>query len=309
MPIVVLAFFILFANWGVSLAHGQEEHNQEGQNSETTQQVQITVFTEMDNKLIFDVDVSGRPGMYLATNAENQLAWQYVGPADTDEVGACNDGPNGWVAIASSAKTAILPYEDTGDPSLRPTKASLTINLREDANNQTWYCFRVPTVAAGAESALYVAHVLRDAPPPEVSGFTFKSSLPLANSEVPASINVVAPATVSVDAGSWEYTQVESDVDCHAGNTELQFSDKLANNILNLKAEDAGSVFCFRVMLADEETEEDTYLYDAYLIPGATSATAEDSSGSTTINWVVIILLFVSVGAIIFVVARRPAKS
>ena len=296
--IAVLAFLALIVGWQAVFA---QDSNNEDQSTATSSSEALFIFEETSDMLILNVNAGAVDSeASLALDEAGQPAWYYVGPSSTDELDNCNE--ISWLSIEDKAREVQATLATNAEDA--PKRASLSLELREDASDETRYCFRVPLLVNNTEVSYYVARILEKAPTPVVAVNTliFRPAAPAVDSAVPASVNVGVSDGTAIDPQSWQYARVDSNDDCHADNEEISFSEPSAdNNNLELQVEDAGAFFCFRVVLTDSGSQEDS-LYKAYQVPGATSETDEEATGG--ISRAFIVLIVIVIGIIAYIIMR-----
>ncbi len=296
--IAVLAFLALIVGWQAVFA---QDSNNEDQSTATSSSETLFTFKETSDMLILNVNAGAvDSGASLALDEAGQAVWSYVGPSSTDELDNCNE--ISWLSIEDKAREVQATLEATADDASK--KASLSLELREDASDETRYCFRVPLLINDAEVVYYIARILEKAPTPVIAANTliFRPAAPAADSAVPASVNVGVSDGTAIDSQSWQYARVDSADDCRADNEEISFSEPSAdNNNLELQADDAGAFFCFRVALTDSDSQEDS-LYKAYQVPSSTNEADEEATGG--VSWIFIVLIVLVIGIIAYITVR-----
>lgn len=299
LVIAALIFAALAISWHAVSAQAQDEENQGNENSSSNV---LFSFEETAEMLILNVDASAEgANASLMLNEDGQVVWQYVGPSSTGELSGCNE--LGWQSLMDKANDAqATPLSGEGDA---PKKASLSLKLRTDATSETGYCFTVPIVIGDVPTDFYKAYTLENAPAPADDTLIFRPAAPASASEVPASVSVSVSEGTSIKPDSWKYARVENDADCDEGNETLSFESldsSTGDVVLELSAEDAGSVFCFQVTLAGTDSQEGETLYQVYPVPGVADPIDEDEAGG--VSWIFIAAIVIVIGIVIYIVIR-----
>ena len=203
-------------------------------------------FERTDDELVLRADVSQAEGASFVEE-DGAVVWQYVGPSTADDINNCNE--LGWLSLAEKAKSIEATVD--GDGGMAETNLDVS-----SAADQSRYCFRVQidTDAGLSTYHLQSPRLETSADPQQADdvGLTFAETAPPADSDVPSSVTVTVAGNATVDGDSWQHVAVSEADDCNSSNDSLEFPDGAAeNNALALGAEDAGTVVCFRVQLAD----------------------------------------------------------
>ena len=237
-------------------------------------------------------------------DADGQPVWQYAGPSDVEEVN-CDSRSWGDLGYVKSA-AATLADDNEED---KPLKASLSISLPDDASDKTWYCFRVPFVAAEGETDFYYKpYQLKEASVTQIVNFSFTASAPQGEGGLPGSVTASVPEDgPAIDSDSWQYVKAASADDCDAENGDLTFNQPAAgNNTATITSpDDAGAVYCFRVALADSSGTE--HLYDVYQVRELIQpvAAVDDEGGSSSLWIALAIVLGLGLGGLAFYMIKR----
>lgn len=301
----ILAVLALFALTAVGQPVSAHEAADEAEH-EHTPTVQSFVEDEANDTLTLAIDVTAvGAGEYSFVEDDDKIIWQYVGPSATDEVDNCHQ--LGWTTIEEKAKQGEAEFSEAGE-----FTASLSLDLRADADGNTRYCFRVPLSSdTGAEVDYFFPYTLQRSAPVQEEGaepsLVFSPSSPAADSDVPASVTVEISGGAAVVPSSWGSLKVDSAEDCSADNTEAFNSPEEESDSLqiSLGEGDAGAIVCVKATTVATTGDDARDVYGTYQVPSASGTEAVSADDENTgVSWLFIIIAVILIGAIVYFIVR-----